>query len=273
MMNWNWPQNKRLALCLSFDIDAETLWLTRNEINSQHLVHMSRGLYAVKQGLPRILNMLEEEHLQATFFTTAYTAEIHPEMIQTIAYLGHEIAYHGYLHEVKDTYEEESLLMDKVDDIFMRLIGRKPVGVRMPDGIVHDFHKQLWLDRGIIYSSNWRNNDGPFLLDIAGRDVPIVELPKDGIVDDTSYNMHTLQAPTHYYLRSGREMVQIWKDELDGLADEGRMLNFVMHPQFIGRPGYVRALRDFIHYAKANGAWITTDEQVARHVLKQCGYK
>lgn len=272
MMNWNWPDNKRIALLLSFDIDAETLWLTRNDINERHLVHMSRGLYATKQGLPRILKMLVEEGLKATFFTTAYTAEIHPEIIQYIAAQGHEIGYHGYLHEVKDTYEEENALMDKVDAIFRSLTGKRPVGVRMPDGILHDFHKQLWLDRGCIYSSNWRNNDGPFLLQIDGKEIPIVELPKDGIVDDTSYDMYTLQHPEHYYLRSGREMVQIWQDEFDGLADEGRIINFVMHPQFIGRPGYVRALRSFIHYAKENGAWITTDEACAKHVLKQKGY-
>lgn len=271
-MHWNWPDRKRIALCLSFDIDAETLWLTRNDINAKHLVHLSRGLYATKQALPRILNMLDEEHLKATFFTTAYTAEIHPYIIKYIADQGHEIGYHGYMHEVKDTYAEENALMDKVDSIIRKLTGKRSVGVRMPDGIIHDFHKQLWLDRGIIYSSNWRNNDGPFLLKIDGKEIPIVELPKDGIVDDTSYNMYTLQHPEHYYLRSGREMVQIWKDELDGLADEGRMLNFVMHPQFIGRPGYVRALRDFIHYAKENGAWIATDEQVAKHVLTQSGY-
>lgn len=271
-MHWNWPDKKRIALCLSFDIDAETLWLTRNDINARHLVHLSRGLYATKQALPRILNMLDEEQLKATFFTTAYTAEIHPEIIKYIADQGHEIGYHGYMHEVKDTYDEENALMDKVDNIIRSLTGKRSVGVRMPDGIIHDFHKQLWLDRGIIYSSNWRNNDGPFLLEIDGKEIPIVELPKDGIVDDTSYNMYTLQHPEHYYLRSGREMVQIWKDELDGLADEGRMLNFVMHPQFIGRPGYLRALRDFIHYAKENGAWIATDEQVAKHILAQCGY-
>lgn len=144
-MNWNWPDNKRIALLLSFDIDAETLWLTRNDINERHLVHMSRGLYATKQGLPRILKMLEEEGLKATFFTTAYTAEIHPEIIQYIAAQGHEIGYHGYLHEVKDTYEEENALMDKVDAIFRSLTGKRPVGVRMPDGILHDF----------ISSSGW----------------------------------------------------------------------------------------------------------------------
>lgn len=271
-MNWHWPDNKRMALCLSFDIDAETLWLTRNEINARHLANMSRGLYATKQGLPRILRLLAEEGLKATFFTTAYTAEIHPEIIQYIAAQGHEIGYHGYLHEVKDTYEEESALMDKVDAIFRKLTGKRPVGVRMPDGIIHDFHKRLWLERGIIYSSNWRNNDGPFLLDLDGAEIPIVELPKDGVVDDTSYDMYTLQHPEHYYLRSGREMVKIWQDEIDGLAEEGRMLNLVMHPQFIGRSGYVRALRDFLRYAAANGVWIATDEQVARHVLAQKGY-
>ena len=270
-MNWNWPDNKRIALLLSFDIDAETLWLTRNDINERHLVHMSRGLYATKQGLPRILKMLQEENLKATFFTTAYTAEIHPDIIRYIAEQGHEIAYHGYMHEVKDTYEEENALMDKVDAIFRKLTGKRPVGVRMPDGIIHDFHKKLWLDRGIIYSSNWRNNDGPFLLDLDGKKIPIVELPKDGIVDDTSYDMYTLQHPEHYYLRSGREMVQIWQDEFDGLAEEGRMINFVMHLQFVGRPGDVRALLSFIHYAKENGAWITTDEVCAKHVLQQLG--
>ncbi len=271
-MNWHWPENKRMALCLSFDIDAETLWLTRSEINARHLANMSRGLYAIKQGLPRILRLLEDEGLRATFFTTAYTAEIHPEIIQYIAAQGHEIGYHGYMHEVKDTYEEECALMDKVDEIFRCLTGKRPVGVRMPDGIIHDFHKRLWLERGIIYSSNWRNNDGPFLLDIDGEEFPIVELPKDGVVDDTSYDMYTLQNPEHYYLRSGREMAQIWQDEIDGLAEEGRMLNLVMHPQFIGRPGYVRALRGFLRYAAANGVWIATDEQVARHVLAQKGY-
>ena len=94
-----WPNNKRLALMLSFDIDAETLWLTRNEINKNHPANLSRGLYSVKQGIPRILRMLEEENQHATFFTTAYTAELHPEVIKCIAACGHEIAYHGYLHE------------------------------------------------------------------------------------------------------------------------------------------------------------------------------
>ncbi len=215
-----WPEGRRLALMLSFDIDAETLWLTRNPLNKTHPANISRGLYAVKQGVPRILRLLEEERLHATFFTTAYTAQIHPEVIKCIADCGHEIAYHGYLHEVMPTYAEENALMEKCEAIIKNITGKQMLGARMPDGIIHDFHLPLWRQRGYIYSSNWRDNDGPFLHKIDGQTVPIVELPKDGIVDDTTYDMYTIQHPEHYYLRSGREMCGIWQDEFDGLADE-----------------------------------------------------
>ena len=71
--------------------------------------------------------------------------------------------------------------MAKVENIIKGLTGRQMVGQRSPDGFIYDFHLQLWLDRGYIYSSNWRDNDGPFLHKINGKTVPIVELPKDGI--------------------------------------------------------------------------------------------
>lgn len=267
-----WPQGKRLALMLSFDIDAETLWLTRNPVNAHHPVHLSRGRYGVKQGIPRILRMLEGEGVRATFFTPAYTAELHPEVIRCIAGEGHEIAYHGWLHESYPDYDRENALMEKAEGILEEIVGKKPCGVRIPDGYVYDFHLRLWLERGYIYSSNWRDRDGPFLHQIDGKTVPVVELPKDGIVDDTSYDMYTIQAPEHHYLRSGREMTGIWMEEFDGLAGEGRVMNFVMHPQFIGHPQYLRALRDFVRYAKDNGAWIATDEEVARYCLEREGF-
>lgn len=125
-----WPNGKRLALCLSFDIDAETLWLTRNPINYHHPVHISRGRYSVKQGIPRILRLLESEGVHATFFTPAWTAEHHPDVIRCIADQGHEISYHGYLHEVCDTYDKENALMQKAEDIISGITGKRPIGDR-----------------------------------------------------------------------------------------------------------------------------------------------
>lgn len=271
-MNLFWPEGKQMALCLSFDIDAETMWLTRNPINEKHLVNLSRGVYSVKQGIPRILRMLEEEGVKGTFFTPAYIAEIHPEVIREIARQGHEIGYHGYRHEAYDDYEKEKALMEKSERIIYNLTGKRLLGNRSPEGYLYDFHLKLWNERGYIYSSNWRDTDRPFLHQVDGKTVPIVELPKDSIHDDTAYDMYTIQEPRHCYLRSGREIIHIWEEEMDGILEEKGFMNFVMHPQYIGRPGNLRALRDFIRYAKDHQVWIATDEEVARYLLAQNGF-
>ena len=49
------------------------------------------------------------------------------------------------------------------------------------------------------------------------------------------------------------------------------MINFVMHPQFIGRPHNICHLRRLIQYMKENGAWFATNAQVAEYMLKQNG--
>ena len=51
------------------------------------------------------------------------------------------------------------------------------------------------------------------------------------------------------------------------------MLNFVLHPQFIGRASRLNALSDLIAYMKDNGAWFATNADTARHVLRQRGYE
>lgn len=268
--NTKWPEGKRIAVMLAFDVDGEILWLQRGKgLNSRHICNLSRGRYSTLQAVPRILNMLEKEGLPATFFTPSWIAEQYPEVPRAIVDGGHEIGYHGYFHETMETYEAEKANIEKSQAIIEGIAGKKMVGHRGPNGIIYDYSLPLWKECGFIYSSNWRDSDGPFIHEINGEKIPLVELPKDSIFDDTAYDMYTENFPPRHNLRSGREMIQVWTDEFDALAREGRMLNLVMHPQFIGRPGNLRALRDFIHYMRGNGAWFATNEQAARHVLQQ----
>jgi polysaccharide deacetylase family protein (PEP-CTERM system associated) len=46
----------------------------------------------------RLLGMLAEAGVRATFFVLGYVAERHPELVRAIAADGHEIATHGYSH-------------------------------------------------------------------------------------------------------------------------------------------------------------------------------
>ena len=183
---------------------------------------------------------------------------------------GHELGFHEYLHEesTATSYEEEDATMTRCETIIKDLTGQSIAGHRGPGGVIHDYSLRLFLEHGYLYSSNWRDSDGPFIHTIDGRQVPLVELPKDSIFDDTAYDFYTDSAPERYELKSPREMLEIWKDEFDSLVAEGRMINFVLHPQFIGRASRVNMLSELIGYMLSHGAWIDTNRAVAEYVLE-----
>ncbi|HJV74670.1 MAG TPA: XrtA system polysaccharide deacetylase [Noviherbaspirillum sp.] len=52
----------------------------------------------VEANVDRILALLEEESIKATFFTLGWIAERYPAMIRRIVTSGHELASHGYAH-------------------------------------------------------------------------------------------------------------------------------------------------------------------------------
>lgn len=265
-----WPDNKRIAVMMAFDLDAETMWTTRGDGNHDYITNLSRGAYGPKQGVPRILDMLDVYGVKATFFIPGVIAEHYPLVVKEISRRGHEIGFHGYLHEesTATSYEEEDATMTRCETIIKDLTGQSMAGHRGPGGVIHDYSLRLFLEHGYLYSSNWRDSDGPFIHTIDGRPVPLVELPKDSIFDDTAYDFYTDSAPERYELKSPREMLEIWKDEFDSLAAEGRMINFVLHPQFIGRASRVNMLSELIGYMLSHGAWIDTNRAVAEYVLE-----
>ena len=68
----------------------------------------------VVQSIQKILNMLDETNIKATFFVVGYVAEHHPELIEEIKDGGHEIATHGYSHtsikkQTPSEFEEDLL--------------------------------------------------------------------------------------------------------------------------------------------------------------------
>ncbi len=271
----NWPNNKRIAVMLAFDLDAETMWTTHGDGSTAHMTNLSRGAYGPKQGVPRILDMLDCHQVKATFFIPGVVAEHYPEVVKEIARRGHDIGFHGYLHEesTKTTYEQENATMHRSEKIIYNLTGQKMVGHRAPGGVIHEYSLRLFLEHGYIYSSNWRDNDGPFLHQIDGKTIPLVELPKDSIFDDTAYDFFTDAAPERYGLKSPDEMFEIWKEEFDSLSLEGRMINFVLHPQFIGRASRVQMLSRLIGYMKSHNAWLDTNRAVASWILQENGFQ
>ena len=56
------------------------------------------GFRGIEQGMPRLLAMLAEERIPATFFTTGEVAERYPDVVTALVSDGHELACHGMTH-------------------------------------------------------------------------------------------------------------------------------------------------------------------------------
>ena len=66
----------------------------------------------------------------------------------------------------------------------------------------------------------------------------------------------------------------MFKEQFDWLyaesATSGRFMNIGLHPHVIGQPYRVRAIRDFIRYAKQfDGVWFATREEIADVVSRR----
>jgi peptidoglycan/xylan/chitin deacetylase (PgdA/CDA1 family) len=104
--------------------------------------------------LPRVLALLEETGLRATFFVEGLNTELYPEALASIAAAGHEVALHGWCHEQWRELgaDEEAELVARgvraLDDL-----GLRPVGFRPPGGSLNGGTLRLLREHGFTYCS------------------------------------------------------------------------------------------------------------------------
>jgi polysaccharide deacetylase family protein (PEP-CTERM system associated) len=66
----------------------------------------------VEQNVDRILELLEEVGVQATFFTLGWVAERYPDLVRRISDSGHELASHGFAHHRATEQHRDEFLAD-----------------------------------------------------------------------------------------------------------------------------------------------------------------
>ncbi len=113
-------QSRLNSILLSFDIEEFDIPEEYGQnISEQIKLDVSR------QGLEKILNILEKTNVRATFFVTAHFALHHQALIHQISEK-HEIASHGFYHskfQVEDLHKSRLVLGE--------LIGKSITGFRM----------------------------------------------------------------------------------------------------------------------------------------------
>jgi polysaccharide deacetylase family protein (PEP-CTERM system associated) len=88
----------------------------------------------VERNTRKIADLLSEHSTKATFFVLGWVAERHPALVKDLAQQGHEIASHGYGHELVHTQTPPEFREDvrRSKQILEDLIGRPVAGYRAP---------------------------------------------------------------------------------------------------------------------------------------------
>jgi len=257
-----WPEGRRIAVMLSFDFQGgEDLRPNKNGIMNHE--EWTQAEYGPRTGIWRILRILDECGVKATFLTCGAIAERYPEQLKAIVRQGHEVAGHGYHHEVaRDlTQEQEREVIEKTTAMIEQRAGKRPVGWRSctqsPNSI------ELLMENGYLWNSNSFSYDLPFLWE-QGRRL-LVELPRQPFGDGRAYGHRDTGNPN--------DALVIWKGMFEDFYEESKFgpafCPFQFHPYISSRPGRARALREIIQYMKKHdGVWFATGSEIAGLALK-----
>ncbi len=264
--HFSWPDGYRVGVTLTFDFQGgEDIRPLPNGVMNHE--EYTQAEYGPNTAIWRILGILKEEGVKATFMTCGAIAERYPEAVKAIAAAGHEVAGHGYHHEVaRDlTREQETEVMKKTTAMILNRAGKRPYGWRSctqsPNSI------ELLMEHGYLWNSNSFSHDLPFLWESNGR--VLVELPRQPYGDGRTYGHRDSGNPN--------DTLVVWQGMFDDLHAESQQaptyVPFQFHPYISGRPGRARTLRAIIrHMKQADGVWFATGSEVAHwcldHVFK-----
>lgn len=259
-----WPGDAPFAIALSFDSDHETNEL-REGGNSYG--RMSWGQYGTRIGIPRIEAILSSAGVPASFYVPAVCALLYPEEQVRLQDQGHEIALHGWIHELNSvlSYEDERSLMLKSADTLEKVTGQRPVGMRTPSWDFSPHTLRIAKEMGLLYDSSLMADEHCYELLLDGEASGVVELPVEWIRDDAVYfMMNRFQALRPY--TSPESVFDIFRRELEYAQREGGLFQLTMHPHIISPRSRIWILEEIVRLGKASGAWFATHADVVRWV-------
>jgi peptidoglycan/xylan/chitin deacetylase (PgdA/CDA1 family) len=260
-----WPRGVTSAVCVSFDLDAETAWISRDPANLDRLSVMSQGAYGPKVGVPLILDFLDRNRIPSTFFVPGWTAERWGDVVAEIHRRGHEVGHHGYLHEGlegRTRAEEEEILVGS-SRILAGITGTPPIGYRAPLYEITRETAGLLREHGFLYASNLQDSLWPYRYP---GDPPLVELPASWILDDGPFFAFGLRPPLYRQIFPPSAVLSVWRDEFRGIHSVGGLTMLILHPQYTGRPSRLALLQELVDEMRdTGGVWFASGADLARH--------
>ncbi|MDE0727260.1 MAG: polysaccharide deacetylase family protein [Alphaproteobacteria bacterium] len=280
MPKWNLPGDARIALSVVVNVEeGSEMNITQGDRGPEvvdelgvalhkpvrNYANESNYLYGLKAGAPRIMKLLDDYKIQATFTAAAQALEKAPGLTQAIVDGGHEVCSHGWrwVHQYYMDEDKERDFIRKAVTSIEATTGSRPTGW-LSRYLLTDNTRRLLVEEGFTYHMDDFSGDQPFW--DSDYEKPILILPY--ALDSNDMKMWTAPSLTP------ADWLQYAIDTFDWLyregADDPQMMSFGLHLRIIGRPGRIGYLEKFLQHVTAKpDVWIASRQAIAENWMAQ----
>jgi peptidoglycan/xylan/chitin deacetylase (PgdA/CDA1 family) len=274
----DWPGGERIALSIVVNVEeGSEMSVARGDKGMEPVdelgIHIkapirnygneSNYLYGIKAGAPRVVKLLQNYDIKATWTVAAMSLENHPEIADAIAAMGHEPCSHGWRwqHQFKMDEAAEREFIARATASIEKTVGVRPYGW-LSRYLHTDNTRRLLAEAGYEYHMDDYSGDVPFADPVHGMMIMPYAL------DSNDMKMWTDPALTpHQWLDYAKATFdQLYKE---GKAGFPKMMSLGLHLRIIGRPGRIWALQEFLFHVRAHSkVWVATRREIAAHARR-----
>ena len=275
-----WPDGARLALSIVVNVEeGSEMTVARGDRGMEPVdelgIHIkspirnygneSNYLYGLKAGAPRVVKLLRDHGVKASWTVAAMSLENHPEIGAAIRDLGHEPVSHGWrwIHQFKMDEAAERAFIDKAVASIEKTTGTRPYG-----WLSRYFHtdntRRLLIEAGFEYHMDDYSGDVPFWDKTTVPGKPIVIVPYQLDTNDMKMWTDLAYTPADWLDYARRCFDQLYRE---GMAGNPKMMSLGLHLRIIGRPARIWALEAFLDHVKGyQDVWVATRREIATHL-------
>jgi peptidoglycan/xylan/chitin deacetylase (PgdA/CDA1 family) len=277
-----WPGRKRVALMITLNLETWDLIKDTDRPyyaggpailpdvlpgNTPDFPNYTWREYGQRVGAFRLFELFDSLKVRPGCTINAVTALRRRPMLDAALARGCEILAHNYEQgELLTNYArqpaKERDVIERTLAVYEQAVGRKARGWLSSSlrGTLNT--ADILAEHGLIFYCDLMNDDQPYLVQTPHG--PIVSTPYTNEINDFTLLTRRNHTTSEFRDILIEELSVLYREG----AESGRMMNVGLHPHVSGRAYRVRALREFIRYAKSlPGVWWATREEIATWYL------
>ena len=268
--DYSWPGGKRLAFCITTNVEVFAFGKGRGHDNAKHGEPQTQRNYSWRDygnriGIWRLFDLAEELAMPLAHNTNSLLYEHAPQIMQHIRKRGDEIVAHGRtnsenLHDFR-WEQDESRVIAEVTETFARNESKPPKGWMGAGTYENPWTVDLLQEAGYTYLMDWPHDDQPIWM--RTRSGRILSVPYPAELNDSPQVIHRQH--------SAREFCDMLVDQFEEMIEQSErhplVCNVSIHPYVFGYPFRLRPLRNALKHCMsskhADRVWKCKPEDIA----------